>query len=113
MTNTNTTNQASPSTKKPYKKSPSLLSSTIPQAARNLPPTEQDILETYALFDDFCVPRPTNMPEFPTYSSLERYRTAYIKKCLSSLNYTHKAFRKERAIETYAPMPVGFIKRKE
>lgn len=65
------------------------------QPTRNLPPTPRDIQDTLSLFDDFCIPRPTNLPDFATYYDLEKYRTAYIQKCLRNRDYTSNAFKKQ------------------
>ena len=79
-----------------YKKSPvSIPDQILSQAARSLPPTQQDYEETFNMFDDFCIPQPTRLPVFNTYAELEHYRTSYIRQCLRTNTYTSKAFRKE------------------
>lgn len=65
------------------------------QEDRNRPPKETDIMETYDLCNDFCIPYPYTIPDFSTYADLEHWRTAYIQKCLRTHNYTEEAFKEQ------------------
>ena len=94
---------STPTNQSPYKKvyrrslAVDLIST---QDTRNQPPTARDIQDTLSIFDEFCIPRPTNLPDFSTYYELEKYRTAYIQKNLRTHNYTSDAFKKQYITKT-------------
>lgn len=46
---------------------------TQPESRRKSPPTEEDIVETYDLLDDFGLGK-TVVPDFATYGELEKWR---------------------------------------
>lgn len=98
-TSTSTTNTTKESNRRyrPYRRSLAVQvkANSQTQEDRNVSPSETDIIETYNLFDDFCVPHPTNIPDFSTYADLEHWRTSYIQSCLRTHNYTDAAFKTE------------------
>ena len=92
-TSTSTTSKEGNRRYRPYRRSLAVQvkANSQTQEDRNRPPKETDIIETYNLFDDFCVPHPTNIPNFSTYADLEHWRTSYIQSCLRTHNYTEEA----------------------
>lgn len=94
-TSTSTTSKEGNRRYRPYRRSLAVQvkANFQTQEDRNRPPKETDIIETYNLFDDFCVPHPANIPDFSTYADLEHWRTSYIQSCLRTSTYTEGTFK--------------------